>query len=149
PAAAPSNPTGVNQITGITSAILFGRETSNDYIYLLGGNGRINRVIRTSFAVDTDGSWPQTISGTGTISGLDAVWYSVDVSGHTRCMLYSYNDSGGAWNIGMYDPSTGTFDHDWLTTVPDLAQGGKFSPSGSMKPHPLCVGPDDLLYFAD
>lgn len=138
--------TNVSLVTDTIRNIAFGAESSVNYGYLVQQNARLNRLVLSTKTLSNAGSWPHTISGAGTITGNDIVAYSENILGtRTRCIFYSWNDSGGAWNIGLYNTSAGTFDDDWFTTVP----ASPITPSGNNKPHRLVVGVDDVLYIPD
>lgn len=138
--------TNVSQVTEVIRNIAFGSESSVNYGYLVQGNARLNRLVLSTKTLSNAGVWPHTIVGAGAIDGNDIVSYSENIAGtRTRCEFYSWNDSGGAWNIGLYNTSAGTFDDDWFTTIPATP----ITPAGNNKPHRLVVGVDDVLYIAD
>lgn len=138
--------TNVTQVTDTIRNIAFGSESSVNYGYLVQQNSRLNRLVLSTKTLSNAGVWPHTIAGAGAITGNDIVSYSENIAGtRTRCEFYSWNDSGGAWNIGLYNTAAGTFDDDWFTTIPATP----ITPAGNNKPHRLVVGVDDLLYIAD
>lgn len=142
----PAAPTNVSEIDAVLLNIAYGRESSTYYGYMIEAGTQLHRLDLSAYTVSNSGSWPHTITGSGTVSGDDCIAYPVNVSStRTRSILYSWNDSGGAWNIGKFNVEAGTFDDDWFTTVP----AGAITPSGNGKRHPMIVGADDICYVAD
>lgn len=65
-----------------------------------------------------------------------------DVAYYKSNLYYSYNHSGSAGDIGIYDLAT-TFDDDWGSTVPTGMA------TLTSNPHQMIVGGDDILYIAN
>jgi hypothetical protein len=92
----------------------------------------------TPDAVTNTGAWPHTIDK-GTVTGETGE----DVTYYDGKLYYSYNHSGNAGDIGMFDMDA-TFDDDWGSTVPSGAgalQGGV--------PHQMIVGGDGIMYITN
>lgn len=142
--------TNVSVVTDVLRNVCFGYEGSTEYAYTIGANDRLHRIDIINKTLSNAGSWPHSISGAGAETGNDCITYSSNVGGTAAAnkivnIFYCWNDSGGSWNVGMFNTSSGVFDDDFMTTVPATP----LSPSGNNKPHPMIVGPDDLLYIAD
>lgn len=146
PAPLAASPTNASAISEVLMNIAYGQESTTSYGYMIEQGSKLHRLALSTFTISNSGSWPHTVTGTGAITGDDCISYPVNVSGtRTRSILYSWNDSGGAWNVGKFNTSAGTFDDDWFTTVP----AGTFTPSGNANRHPLFVGVDDVCYVGD
>ncbi len=146
----PTDLTNVSVVTGLLRNVCLGVESSVNYAYAIGFNELLHRIVISTKTISNSGSWPHTIVGTGAISGNDCVTYNSNVGGTAAAnkktnIFYSWNDAGGAWNVGMFNTASGVFDDDFMTTVPATP----LSASGNTKPHPMIVGPDDLQYIAD
>lgn len=106
---------------------------ASDASYAIEGGAKLHRI--SSTAVSNAGIWPHTITGTGTVTGQDLVYYN-------SLLLYSYNDStlggSGGGNIGSYDLTT-TFDDDYWTAA---LSGTALTYN---VPHYMIVGGDDIL----
>lgn len=135
-----------NSSTAIAARILngvIGYESSVAYGYWIEEGAKLHQSTLTSTpAVTNTGVWPHTIAAVGNETGSDVSVYRVGTA--TR-LFYSYNDSGGAWNVGMYNFDGATFDDDFMSTVP----AGSLTFSGNTSPHPMIVGADDVLYMGD
>ena len=146
PAPLPESPTNANVISALLIAGVSGVESSVNYFYALEQGSKIHRLASLDYSITNAGSWPRTILGNGVTTGDDMIEYSVNIAGtREKCLFYSWNDGGAAWNIGRYRISNGTFDDDWLTTVPANAP----TLSGNAKPHPMIRGANDILYVGD
>jgi len=146
PSPMPEAPTNVSEISAALIAGVSGVESNTNYFYALEQGAKFHQIDISTFTVSNTGSWPHTILGTGTITGNDAIEYSVNISStREKCLFYSYNDGGAAWNIGRYRLSDGTFDDDWLTTVPTNAP----TTALNTNPHPMIRGANDILYVGD
>src|SRR3990167_5241781 len=142
----PTDLTTVSVMTGLGRNVTVASESSTDYAYVICDNERINRIDIVKKTFSNAGSWPHTITGAGAITGNDVITYNENIgSTSTPCVLYSYNDAGGAWNIGLFNTSSGAFDADWFTTIPATP----ITPAGKTKPHPMVIGSDDILYVGD
>lgn len=91
----------------------------------------------SSTAVTNAGDWPHTIDK-GAVTGE----LGEDVALYQGNLYYSYTHSGSGGDIGKFD-LTSTFDDDWGSTVPTGAAALNDSP------HPLEVGGNDTMYFAN
>lgn len=100
--------------------------------YCLGG-ALLHKISAT--AVTNAGIWPETITGTGAITGEDLVHYQGK-------LLYSYNDAGAAGDVGSYDLSTTFTDSYWVGTL-----SGTALTSGDA--HQMINGGDDKVYIAN
>jgi len=133
----------------ITSEILngaIGYEGSTAYAYLISNSNLLHQYNPTTNAITNAGIWPYTIVGTTAESGSDVIVYSSKVAGTSqRNLFFSYNDSGAAWNVGIYKLDNAAPDPDFMSTVPATP----LSPVGKTEPHPMFVGDDDILYIAD
>lgn len=146
PGAEPTSATNVSEVSAQLMNVAYNQESSTDYAYMIEAGTDLHRMQISNFTISNTGSWPHTISGSGTETGDDCISYEMNISStRTQCVFYSWNDSGGAWNIGLFNTSAGTFDDDWFTTVPASA----FSTSGNAKRHPMIIGADDVLYVGD
>jgi len=103
--------------------------TSTNVSFAIEGGALLHRISAT--AVLNAGIWPHTITGTGTVTGQDVVYYN-------SLLLYSYLDSTVGGQIGSYDLAT-TFDDDYWT----VALSGTALVAGV--PHYMLVGGDDIL----
>lgn len=140
--------TNVSVVTDYLRDIAYGRESSTDYGYLIGANNRLHRLDLSTKTLSNGGSWPRTITTgvTGNAEGWDVVSYPVNVASvRTRGILYSWNDTGGAWNIGLFNQSSGAFTDNYFTAT----AASPITPSGNNKPHPMIVGVDDVVYVGD
>lgn len=136
----------VSVMTGVGRNIALGAESSTAYAYIICNDARLNRLDIVAKSFSNAGSWPHTIAGVGAVTGNDNTTYTLNVAGtSTSCVLYSYNDSGGSWDVGKFDTAAGTFDDDFMSTVP----ADPLVPSGNNKPHPMVVGDDDVIYIGD
>lgn len=148
----PTDLTTVSVMTGLGRNITTASESSVEYGYILCANDRLNRLVLSTNTFSNAGSWPHTIAGgAASEEGDDCITYDIGVASvRTQAVLYSWNDVGSTtWNIGIFNTSAGTFDDDWLTTVPLEPDGTNYATSGSTKPHPMIVGADDVLYIGD
>jgi hypothetical protein len=146
PAPLAETPTNVGDISARLLNVAYGHEGATDYAYMIERGDQLHRLNPSTYTISNTGSWPHTITGTGSIIGSDVVQYSVNVSGtRTQSLLYSYIDDGGAWDVGLFNLSAGTFDDDWFSTTPADA----ITPSGNSTPHPMIVGRNDIAYVAD
>lgn len=140
--------TNVSVVTDYIRDMATGRESSTDYGYLIGANNRLHRLDLSTKTLSNSGSWPRTITTgvTGNAEGWDVVSYPVNVASvRTRSILYSWNDTGGAWNIGLFNQSSGAFTDNYFTAT----AASPITPSGNNKPHPMIVGADDVVYIGD
>jgi len=138
--------TNVSAVTGILRNVCTGAESSTAYAYAIGDNELLHRIDISNKTVSNAGSWPHSITGAGAETGNDCIMYNTNIgSTRTACVFYSWNDSGGAWNVGIFNTSASTFDDDWMTTIP----ASPLTASGNNKPHPMVIGADDVLYIAD
>lgn len=138
--------TNASVISGMLRNVCFGAEGGTNYAYPIGSDDKLHRIDISTKTISNGGSWPHSISGVGAETGNDCVTYNMNVAGvRTPCVMYSWNDSGGAWNVGIFNTAAGTFDDDFMTTVPATP----LVASGNNKPHPMIVGADDLHYIAD
>lgn len=139
--------TNVGAVTGgIIRDVAMGYESSTQYGYLISAGSRFHRLDISSKTLSNSGSWPHTITGAGSITGLNCVSYNSNVASvSTPCIFYSYNDSAGAWNLARYIPSSATFQDTYLTAT----VASPLTLSGNTAPHPMCVGDDDILYVGD
>lgn len=136
----------VSVMTGLGLNVSTATQSGTLYGYIISNNDRLNRFNVLTRTFTNDASFPHSIVGAGTETGSDCITYSVNVSStRTPCVFYSWNDSGGAWNVGLFNTSAGTFDDDWLSTVPATPP----TPAGNLKPHPMVIGADDVLYIGD
>lgn len=117
-------------------------DSSTAYAYMITGGDEIHRYNILTNGLSNSGNWKRTISGTGAISGSDIINYPV---GDTNYLFYSYNDSGGDWDVGRGEPGQATWDDDYMSTQPT----GALSASGNTEPHPMVRGADDLIYIGD
>jgi hypothetical protein len=87
--------------------------------------------------VTSDGNWPHTIDKAAVTgeSGEDVIVFKDEV-------LYSYNHSGSAGDIGRLTPSGPTFDDDWWTAA---ASATALQDAA----HQMVGGGDDVLYIAN
>ena len=142
----PTDLTTVSVMTGLGRNVTMASESAVDYAYIICDNNQINRLVVSTKTFSNAGSWPHTIAATGTETGNDIITYNENIgSASTSCVFYSYNDSGGTWNIGLFNTSSGAFDDDWFTTIP----ASPITPAGNNKPHPMIIGADDVLYVGD
>lgn len=143
------NPTDVTTVSAISdylmgSCIAF--EGSTRYGYFIGFDGKLQRMELSTQTMSNAGNWPHQTTGAGIETGLDCVTYKLNVAGTlTSCVLWSWVDSGGTWNVGLFNTSAGTFDDDFMSTVP----ASPLSPSGNTRPHPMVIGSDDIVYIGD
>lgn len=138
--------TNVSLVSSVIRNVTLGAESSTNYGYLVGSDNKLYRLDISSKTLTNNASWPHSTSGVGTVTGSDIIAYTSNVSGtKTPCIFYSWNDSGGSWNIGRFRTDTGVFDDDFMSTVPATP----LSPSGNNKPHAMIIGADDLLYVWD
>jgi len=142
----PTDLTNVSAVTATCRNIALGSEASTDYGYLVSDGNLMHRVAIGTKTISNSGSWPHTITGAGAETGSDIITYTANVAGTaTPCVFYSWNDSGGTWNIGRFITSTGAFDDDFMSTIPATP----LVPAGNNKPHAMWVGANDLLYIWD
>lgn len=138
--------TNASAVSGFLRNIAMASESGTEYGYAIADDNLLHRVDKTGPAITNAGSWPHTIVGAGAERGSDVSAYNLNVAGtRTKGILYSWNDSAGTWNVGLFNPSSGAFDDDFMSTVPATP----LVPAGNNKPHPMIVGPDDLQYIAD
>lgn len=124
--------TQAGAVTTLIKGMLRKARTTNE-AYGVGG-AKLYQLSAT--AVANAGIWPHTIDK-GTVTGEDGE----DVIHYKSLILYSYNHSGSAGDIGSYDLST-TFDDDyWTDTL-----GGTALASA---PHQMIAGGDDIVYIAN
>jgi hypothetical protein len=121
-------------VTSVLNSILKHAVTS-DFTYGIGGN-KLHKI--SSTAVSNAGIWPHTIDKAAVTdeTGEDVCYYQSN-------LYYSYNHSGNAGDIGMYDLTT-TFTDAWGSTVPTghaALQGGV--------PHQMMVSNADAMYFTN
>jgi len=84
----------------------------------------------------TVAAWPHTIDKAAVTAELGE-----SVCSYGSNLLYFYNHSGSAGDIGLYNGST--FDDDWGSTVPTGAAVLEDAP------HPSVLGGDGLVYFGN
>lgn len=127
--------TNGNQAGAITTLIkgILRMAVASGISYGVGG-AKLYKFSATS--VTNAGDWPHTIDK-GAVTGEDGE----DVSHYQGKLFYSYNHSGSAGDIGMYDLGS-TFDDDYWTAA---ISGGALQ-SG---PHQLINGGDDVMYIAN
>lgn len=98
--------------------------------------------------LSTSSPFPHNIdngSHTGVVGDDITNYYT---SGSHIAAFYSYNDDS-EWNVGIYDWVSGSFDDDYMTTVPSPALPSPYKASGKGYPHPLIYGDDELFYIGD
>ncbi len=132
--------TTVSSATAYLRNVAFGFGGSANHAYFIGSDSKFLGLDIATKTFDLT----HTIAAVGAITGNDICSYW-DYNGTIANLFYSYNDAGGSWNIGKFKNDTGTFDDDFMSTVPATP----ITPAGNDKPHPLVVGADDVLYFAD
>lgn len=97
---------------------------------------------------------PVTIVPTSgnTPTGNDCVQYYGQISGsYTQNFFFSYNSSS-IWNVGMYNLGSfagGSFNFDFMSTVPATPLASPDIMPGAGYPHPLIVGDDNVMYIGD
>ena len=107
--------------------------------YSIGG-AKVQQITLLTDTITTPTTFPHTITaGAGVAIAEDVVVYKI---GTVSYLFYSWYDNTDG-DIGRYDFTT-TFDDDFMSSVP--ASGAKFA---RLKPMPLLVGDDDVLYTAD
>jgi hypothetical protein len=129
-----SNLTNGTQAGAVTTLIKsIKRENEADVAYAVGGN-MVYKLTPTTVVDDV--TWPITIDKAAVTgeSGEDVAYFEGQV-------LYSYNHSGSAGDVGSVDLS----DPDFMSTVP----GGGAALSSGVSPHQMVVGDDAVLYIAD
>jgi hypothetical protein len=138
--------TNVSSVTETCRNLALSAESSTSYGYLITDGAKLQRLVVSSKTISNTGSWPHTITGVGAITGSDVIAYTANVGGTAvPCIFYSWNDSGGTWNVGRFITSTGAFDDDFMSTVPATP----LVPAGNNKPHAMWVGANDILYIWD
>jgi hypothetical protein len=148
----PTDVTGVSAVDAVLKNIALSSEVTSagppvvrtSYAYLISGGQKIFRLELGTKTLST-GSWPYTIvDGKATAAeGLDIVPYTSNITNAaTPCVFYTWNDTGGAWNVGRFRTDTSDFTDNFITAA-------NFSSTGNNKPHPLVVGADDVLYIGD
>lgn len=146
PAPNPSDVTNVSAISDYLMGSCIAFEGSTRYGYFIGFDGKLHRMELASQTVSNSGSWPHQTTGAGVETGLDCLTYKLNVAGTlTSCVLWSWVDSGGTWNVGLFNTSAGTFDDDFMSSVP----ADPLVPTGNTRPHPMIVGADDIVYIGD
>ncbi len=131
-----ANLTDGTQAGAVTTLIkgLLDQAVASDATYATGGN---KLYTLSSTAVTNAGIWPHTIDK-GTVTGE----LGEDVCYYQGKLYYSYNHSGSAGDIGMYDMAS-TFDDDWGSTVPSGAA------ALASAPHQMIVAGNDVMYIAN
>lgn len=138
--------TNASEVDNVLLNIALSNESSTNYGYLIENGSQLHRLDIANKTISSGGSWPHAITGVGTITGSDVIAYTANVGGtSTPCIFYSWNDSGGSWNVGRFRTDTGAFDDDFMSTVPATP----LVPSGNNKPHAMWVGANDILYIWD
>src|SRR3990167_2699062 len=124
--------TQAGAVTTLIKGILRKARTTNE-AYGVGG-AKLYKFSAT--AVTNAGDWPHTIDKTA-VTGEDGE----DVLHYKGGLLYSYNHSGSAGDIGRDDLSS-TFDDDyWTATLAGSALASN--------PHQMILGGDDIAYIAN
>lgn len=142
----PTNLTNVSVLTDLLVGVTVSTESGVNYGYAISQGDKLHRIDIANKEISNAGSWPRTIVGVGAITGNDVIAYTANVGGvATPCVFYSWNDSGGAWNIGRFRTDTGAFDDDFMSTVPATP----LTPSGNNKPHAMYIGANDIMYIWD
>ena len=98
-----------------------------------------NKVYKlTTGEVTSDGNFPHTIDKAAVTSedGEDVLYYQ-------GAILYSYNHSGAAGDVGRWTGAA-SFDDDYMSTVPT----GATTLQGDV-PHPMWLGGDDVAYIGN
>lgn len=143
PGANATDGTNVSTILNTLFNLSVGVESSTDYSYLIGGDKYLYRsTLATPPVVSNTGSWPHQIDANA--SGWDCTSYPA-LNTRTPSIFYSWNNSGGAWDVGRFDNTAGTFTDNFMSTQPATP----LSASGNTKPHPMIVGDFDRLYMGD
>lgn len=132
------NLTNGDQSAAVTTLIKGLMRVSPDGTNIFGVGG--NKFYKlTSSVVASDANFPHTIDKAAVTSedGEDVAYYG-------GVYWFSYNHSGNAGDVGIYDPNAGTFDDDYMSTAPS----GNAALQGGV-PHQLIAGGDDQLYIAN
>lgn len=132
-----ANLTNGTQAAAITTLIKGATDfaVTSNLAYGIGGN----KLYSFSATVVTSGAtFPHTIDKAA-VTGEDGE----DVAYYQGNLYYSYNHSGTAGDIGIYNLNV-TFDDDWGSTVPT----GAGALTGGV-PHPMCSAGNDVLYIAN
>lgn len=123
-----------------------GTESATNYGYIVSNGAKVHRFDIAANSLENAGSWPHSIVGTQTEEANDIITYPVNIGGtRTNCAFYSWNDVGAdLWNVGIYNLAAGTFDDDWMSTVPATPLAAPEISTDDL-PRPLVIGDDDTL----
>ena len=128
--------------TGTTGSVFQSAmaDDATTFVYMLGTS--FNRYDVSVEELSTTGGFPYSITPTAAsgVLGQTVVHYTGSTS--TTAVLYSYN-YGTAGNVGAYYPNSGTFDDDFMSTVPT---SGAVLGTAS---HPMLTTSDDLVLIGD
>lgn len=133
------NPTDLTNVAAIDSTQL-NCVVNGTFGYSIGGTKVHQITLLTNIITNSGGTFPHAVTpGSGVPILEDTVVYKI---GAVSYLFYSWY-GGTDGDIGRYDFAT-TFDDDFMSTVP--ANAASFN---KLKPMPLIVGDDDVLYVAD
>ncbi len=142
---APANVTNVS----VVDAMLKNGVGNGIDAYVIGGT-KLHKILSGDGTVTNAGAWPHTIvaaapnhAGHLSVSGQDTIVYYI---GNTKYLFYSWVDNTDG-DIGRYDLAA-TFDDDFMTTVPTGFSATGFT-NTTLKPMPMIVGDDNILYVAN
>ena len=140
------SPTSVTN-GSIVDAVLRNAAVSGDNAYIVSGGSKLFQLATLAAGTLTnDATWPHTIDHAhSNETGDDIVNY---YTGTTLRTFYSFRDATD-WDVGIYNQVAGTFDDDFMSTVPASPLSGSYLTDGKNAPHPLIVGDDDVLYIGD
>jgi len=135
--------TDVAQVTSILRKGVVNGTTG----YIISEGPDLHQFTVATGAITNAGTFPHTIAAHGghaTVIGDDCVIYDANVSSTlTKQVFYSWNDNTDG-DVGIYNIGAGTFNDDYLSTVPAGAAALTLGVA-----HPLVVGKDDILYIGN
>lgn len=131
-------------LLNIVTLGLFGYGIENT----IGANARIHRIegLNTGNLVITNsGSYPHSMPS-DTYWIRDIITYYI---GTVEYVFYSWT-SGSEWNVGRLTVGTGTFDDDFMSTVPASPLAAPYLAGGALNvDHPMYVASNNRLYIGD